>query len=420
VKNISVWMAASAAVAFSSVADAQNRGRISSTEFNPAISLILDAGLAIYDNDEDYEIAGFPLGGEAGVAEEGFAINEIELVGSADVDDKFYGKITLGIHQDEGETELDIEEAFFQTTALPHGFTVKGGKFFSELGYLNVHHKHAWDFADAPLVYRALLGRQFNDTGLQARWIAPTETFLEVGAEWARGDAFPTGGSPQDGRGSAVLFAHIGGDIGASNSWQLGVSHLQADDVVTELGGHSHGGGDAPDNEFLGDVTISGVDFVYKWAPNGNAKQRNLKIQAEYFVREMDGEFEFEDAANAESGDGNIVADQTGWYVQAVYQFVPRWRVGLRYDQLDSDNQFSNVSFTGFGSADDLIEESGWADEDVKPARSTIMFDYSNSEFSRLRLQYSTEDSRHPGEEKDQQIFLQYVYSLGSHGAHRF
>jgi len=421
VKNISVLMAAATtAVAFSGAADAQRLGKISSNEFNPAFSMILDAGVAVYSNDEDYEIAGFPLGGEAGVDEEGFNINEVELVGSADVDDKFYGVVVLGIHNDEGETELDIEEAFFQTTALPHGFTVKGGKFFSELGYLNIHHKHAWDFADAPLVYRAMLGGQYGDTGLQARWVAPTETFIELGAEWTRGDAFPAGGSPQDGRGAGVLFAHIGGDIGDSNSWQLGVSHLQADDVTTELGGHSHGGGDAPDNEFLGDVTVSGVDFIYKWAPNGNSKERNLKIQAEWFVREMEGAFEFEDADAGESGDGNILADQTGWYVQAVYQFKPRWRVGVRYDELESDNQFSNVTFTGFADADELIEETGWADEGVKPQRSTIMFDYSNSHFSRVRLQYSTEDSRHPGEEKDDQIFLQYVYSLGSHGAHRF
>ena len=401
--------AASAFVLLSSPAMAQDRGTISKNEFNPALSLILDGGLSVYSNDEDYEIAGFPLGGEAGPADEGFALNEIELVGSADIDDKFYGKITLGIHQDEGETEVDIEEAFFQTTALPHGFTVKGGTFFSELGYLNVHHKHAWDFADAPLVYRALLGRQYGDTGLQARWIAPTETFLEFGAEWTRGDAFPVGGSGKDGRGAGVLFAHVGGDFNESSSWQLGLSHLQANEVSAELGGHAHGAAEEADNEFEGETTVSGIDFVYKWAPNGNSKQRNLKIQAEYFVRNLEGEVSHVSATENESG--TIDAEQTGWYAQMVYQFRPQWRVGVRYDELSSDIT---------GSNNDALEETGFADEGVEPNRSTIMVDYSNSEFSRLRLQYSTEDSRHPGEEKDEQIFVQYVYSLGSHGAHRF
>lgn len=414
--------AASAFVLLSSPAMAQDRGTISKNEFNPALSLILDGGLSVYSNDEDYEIAGFPLGGEAGPADEGFALNEIELVGSADIDDKFYGKITLGIHQDEGETEVDIEEAFFQTTALPHGFIVKGGTFFSELGYLNVHHKHAWDFADAPLVYRALLGRQYGDTGLQARWIAPTEIFLEFGAEWTRGDAFPAGGSPKDGRGAGVLFAHIGGDINESNSWQLGLSHLAADQVTTEFGGHAHGAANAVDNEFAGDVEMSGIDFIYKWAPNGNSKQRNLKIQAEYFTRELKGEFEYEEEGTTNTGDGSILAKQDGWYVQGVYQFVPRWRVGLRYDKLTSDNTLTVVNLgAGFGGDDEeLIEATGFADEGVEPERATIMVDYSNSEFSRLRLQYSTEESRHPGEDKDNQIFVQYIFSLGSHGAHRF
>lgn len=414
---VSAALAASALLCVSSVA-AEGRGTISKNQFNPALSLIIDGGLSVYSNDEDYELAGFPLGGEAGVADEGFALNEIELVGSADIDDKFYGKVTLGLHQDNGETEVDIEEAFFQTTALPHGFTVKGGTFFSELGYLNAHHKHAWDFADAPLVYRALLGRQYGDTGLQARWIAPIDTFVELGAEWTRGDAFPAGGSPQDGRGAAVLFAHVGGDIGASHSWQLGLSHLSTDSVTTEFGGHAHGAADAADNEFLGDATVSGIDVVYKWAPNGNSKQRNLKIQAEYFSRELDGEFEYEQGAN--TGEGSLLAKQTGWYLQGVYQFVPRWRVGVRFDKLRSNNQQTATAIGGFADDEELFEATGWADEGVEPERQTLMLDYSNSEFSRLRLQYSTEDSRHAGEGKDNQLFVQYVYSLGAHGAHRF
>ena len=426
-KNVSVWVAAAAVSALSSaaLAESQARGPVSGNDFNPALSLILDAGVAIYSNDEEYEVAGFPLGGEAGVAEEGFAINEVEIVGSADVDDKFYGEITLGLHSHEGELELDIEEAFFQTTALPNGFTVKGGKFFSELGYLNIHHKHAWDFADEPLVYRALLGGQYGDTGLQTRWVAPTETFLEFGAEWTRGDAFPAGGSGDDGKGAKVLFAHVGGDWSDSSSWQLGFSHLTADEVSTTFGGHGHGHEEEEEEEeeeeghgeeaasFAGETTVTGIDFIYKWAPNGNAKETNLKIQAEYFVRDLDGDLTYhhEEGGMEVEETGSLNAEQTGWYAQVVYQFRPQWRVGYRYDQLSSDNR---------AEEEEVLDAGGFNDEGTDPSRSTIMVDYSNSEFSRLRLQYSTEESRHPGEEKDEQIFLQYVYSLGSHGAHRF
>jgi hypothetical protein len=45
------------------------------------------------------------------------------------------------------------------------------------------------------------------------------------------------------------------------------------------------------------------------------------------------------------------------------------------------------------------------------------MIDFSHSEFSRLRLQASYIDT---GVMDDTQIFLQYVMSLGAHGAHSF
>ena len=52
------------------------------------------------------------------------------------------------------------------------------------------------------------------------------------------------------------------------------------------------------------------------------------------------------------------------------------------------------------------------------PARASVMFDYSPSEFSRLRLQLARDKSR-PGV-VDNQIFLQYIMSLGTHAAHAF
>jgi hypothetical protein len=52
-----------------------------------------------------------------------------------------------------------------------------------------------------------------------------------------------------------------------------------------------------------------------------------------------------------------------------------------------------------------------------RPSRVSAMTDFSNSEFSRLRLQVSRDDS---GPSTDDQVVLQYIMSLGAHGAHRF
>jgi hypothetical protein len=46
------------------------------------------------------------------------------------------------------------------------------------------------------------------------------------------------------------------------------------------------------------------------------------------------------------------------------------------------------------------------------------MLDYSPSEFSRFRLQLAQDRSMQGVE--DNQVILQYVHSLGAHGAHRF
>ena len=46
------------------------------------------------------------------------------------------------------------------------------------------------------------------------------------------------------------------------------------------------------------------------------------------------------------------------------------------------------------------------------------MIDWTNSEFSRLRLQYSRETLA--ADERDSQIMLQYIMSLGAHPAHTF
>jgi hypothetical protein len=46
------------------------------------------------------------------------------------------------------------------------------------------------------------------------------------------------------------------------------------------------------------------------------------------------------------------------------------------------------------------------------------MLDFSPSEFSRVRLQFAR-DGAHEGF-RDNQLFMQYLMSLGAHGAHTF
>ena len=186
---------------------------VAANRFNPAVTLILDGRYANFKNDpEAYELPGFSLGGESGLGSKGLSLGESELAFSANIDNKFYGQATIGFHNDEGATEVDLEEAFIQTLALDGGFTLKAGRFFSAMGYMNEQHAHSWDFADAPLIYRGLFGDQLRDDGLQLTYVAPTDLFLQFGAELSSGSYFPGGGESND-IGAGTLFANIGGDI---------------------------------------------------------------------------------------------------------------------------------------------------------------------------------------------------------------
>lgn len=374
---------------------------------NPAISMVLQGQYADYENDpEDYELPGFMLGGEAELPSEGFGLGHGELVMSANIDDLYFGKLTLALADHDGETEIELEEAYVETMGLGSGIAVRVGRSFSQIGYLNNQHSHAWDFVDAPLVYRGLFGNQLIDDGVQLSWIAPSDLFFRLGAELGRGERFPAGGASRDGKGSQALFFELGGDVGQSHSWQLGLSHWSSEVDGRTGAEHGHGAGITEIPLFTGDSDILAIDWVWKWAPEGNYANRSIKFQFEYFEREEEGSIELMNSAPIETS--TYLGEQSGWYVQTVYQFTPKWRFGLRFDRLSADNQGNDLA---------VIAEAGLDDEGHTPKRFSVMLDHSRSEFSLVRVQFNRDESSIT---RDNQVFLQYVMSLGAHGAHKF
>lgn len=105
--------------------------------FNPAISLVLQGSATSYSQDpETWRLPGFQVGGESGLKPEGLSLTETELTASANVDDWFYGQSTIGLHEEDGKTEIDLEEAYVDTLSLPAGFGLRFGRFYAETGYL--------------------------------------------------------------------------------------------------------------------------------------------------------------------------------------------------------------------------------------------------------------------------------------------
>lgn len=372
--------------------------------FNPAVSLILGGTYTNLSQDPaQYRVQGFMPGGEVGPGARSFNLGESELTLAANIDPKFNGRLTFALAPD---NSASVEEAYVATSALANGVNVRAGRFLSGLGYLNGQHAHSWDFVDAPLAYQALFGGQYRQDGVQARWLAPTERFFEIGAELGNGAAFPGTDRNKNGAAASAVFAHLGDDIGASSSWRTGISflrssaHGRAYDDLNALG-------DAVTNAFSGQSRTWIVDGVFKWAPEGNATQRDFKLQGEYFRRKEQG------ALATGDDSGSYAATQSGWYAQAVYKFMPEWRLGVRHDRLNSGTPMIGLVNDGIFSVNDFQRLASF-----QPRRNTLMLDYSPSEFSRLRLQFARDQAR--PEATDTQIFLQYIMSLGAHGAHAF
>lgn len=383
--------------------------------FNPAISAVLQGSINSYSRDpDDYALSGFQLGDEAGLSAEGLTLDETELTLSANVDHLFYGETTLSFSDDASGSEVEIEEAFFDALAMPGGTSLRVGRFFSNIGYLNSFHSHAWDFHDAPLAYRAFLGKQYSDTGVRLAWIAPTDLYLQFGGETLRGDRFPGGEATDTLGNSQSLFTKLGGDVGASHSWQLGLSQLWVDAVDRETSGSAHGANDNDTESFSGDSNLTILDFVWKWAPNGNPVNRNFKFQTELFYRSEDGTDDF-----TQAGDTAVLdyeGTQKGMYAQILYQFMSQWRIGARYDRLLADNDLTVIDAGGL-NPDAVLQDTALNNHNHDPWRWSLMADWSPSEFSRLRLQYNRDSSRPV---IDNQWTLQYIMSLGAHGAHQF
>ena len=373
----------------------------SANALNPGVSVILNGVYANLSRDPTtYRINGFvPTMGEVAPPSRGFGLGESELAFTANADPMFRGTLVAAIAPD--EEAIGVEEGFIETLALPRGFTAKAGRFFSAVGYQNRIHAHAWDFTDAPLAMKAFLGGQLGEDGVQLRWLAPTDLYWDIGGELGRGRAFPASlsGSGKNGAGSLNFFTHLGGDASESVAWQVGLSHLRTDPHDREFDDPGAGVTDS----FTGASRLWVLSGVLKWAPHGNATIHNLKLQGEYFRRKEEGALVF-DSRGAALASG-FSSRQSGGYAQVVYQFRPQWRAGYRYDRLDSGSVNADTSTFPILAA-------------YQPKKHSLMVDWSPSEFSRVRLQLARDYSR--AGEPDTQAFLQYVVSLGAHGAHTF
>ena len=340
-----------------------------------------------------------------GQRDQGLALGHSDLVARGPLGAHFSAQFGAAAHTHDGKTEFELEEAWLQTRTLPGGLQARVGRFASQIGYLNEQHPHADDFVERPLLYRAFFGGHWFDDGLRLNWTAPTPFFLGLGLEVFRGQQLVREAATARSPGAMTLTAKLGADIGASHSWQAGLSYLHNRREAALEEEHDHGEEDHEDHDEAGHdhehdhahgALYSGrktwlLDFTWKWAPGGNNRLNQVRVNVEH--ARVSGLNRY--ATSADRHEATALA--------VVWRFLPDWEVGGRIDRLrvrmPHDDHF----------------HSGRLDE------RAVMLAWKPSHQQSLRLQVTQQRNAVGIEDAARRsVQLQYVVSLGAHGAHSF
>jgi hypothetical protein len=337
----------------------------------------------------------------------GFNARNTELAFDGAVDPYFQGFANVVFLLDnDNQTEVELEEAFLQTSSLPYNLQLKGGQFFADFGRLNPTHPHTWDFADTPLVNGLFLGPDgLRGVGAQASWTLPLPWYSQLvfASQNGRGE---TGFSFRNPGDNGMFFDRETTDREArglqdfvwlprfENSFNLS-------DTQTVLGGVSGAFG-SNETGANSRTQIYGADLLYKWkSSHAEGGFPFVKWQTEVMYRRFQ--------AGHGADDSFSVAEtfhDWGLYSQVLWGFKKGWVAGVRGDYVHMQDSMYT---------DDLDRQSRW--------RLSANLTWYPTEFSKIRLQYNqdfTEENFFLSPREVESVFLQWEFILGAHGAHKF
>ncbi len=356
----------------------------------------------------------------------GFNVQAIELSMIGAIDPYFRGETHLVYFIDEeGESRFELEEAFLQTTSLPHGFGVEAGMFFTEFGRINPQHAHQWQWLDQPVIHSRLFGADgMRGPGVRASWLAPTQWFSEfhAGVQNSGGETMasfngsdelaeerPIGGRPwvESETSSMSDLVYLvrwvnATDLGENTEASLGLSGL--------FGPNSSGSD--------GNTRIYGADLVLKWTdPNSHRGAPFFAWESEFLYRDYRADGFLSDGGTSNPADDINVAstslDDYGLYTQIVYGVTDRWRAGLRYEFASGDGQ-------NWDEDNRTLSDRGTDPFRDDRQRVSPLVSWHLSEYSRLRLQYNYDMADHLPSGDAHTVWLGVEVLLGSHPAHKF
>lgn len=390
-----------------------------------SVNLLVAAGGSTASNEELEALQG----GGHDPRRRGFTLQNAELSLLGAVDPYFNGEahIIYFIDPIEGETVVELEEAFLTTQSLPWNLEARAGQFFTPFGLINPKHPHEWDWLDIPVINARVFGPDgMRGVGAQLAWLAPLpwESRLIGGIQNAEGETMasfnandeffeerpvagrpPGSGSEVESLADLVYFARLANRFALSEEWTLGLGASGA------WGPNATG----PD----GDTRIYGGDVLVRWQPPGSdLHQGHVTWQTEYIRRDYDAAPGIVAGGDGEFGtidDILIPADELmdwGITTQVLYGFAREWALGLRYEYAASEGDSVDADGNFIDPDDD---PSGFRGE---RHRLSPMLVWQPSEFSRVRLQYSFDRAEFLEDGEAHSVWLGFEVLFGAHAEH--
>lgn len=378
---------------------------------NPDISVIGLFSAAYFSDDEPL------LRAEADPENTGINFQELEVGFQSVVDPYFRFDTFLSFTRE----SVELEEAYGTTLlSLPLNSQIRAGVIRSKFGRINTLHRHNQNFVTLPVVATRFLGEHFNPAGVEANFLLPAPWFSELTMAVSSPEVeTPSFDRDEDSNNLGRLLYNFR----LANFFELSES------LGVTVGGSYATGSNGTDR---GNRTnLFGLDLYAKYRPLKNNPYQEVALQTEFMYR------------NAETLEGDL--DDYGFYSQLVYRFAKRWRAGVRFGMVDTDDPLSmhegehedehgdehgdheddhnNMRSLVQLAQDDHGEEGHeHGDSELglfgKEYRISTMLTFAPTEFSLLRLQYDYLDQDFA--ENQHALFLQFQYAIGAHGAHPF
>jgi hypothetical protein len=376
--------------------------RAGSAYMNLSLDALTDFGWSSADNPSSFlEL------GDHDPNSRGFGLLNTEMVLDGAVDPYFKGLATIAFKLDQnGETSVELEEAYVQTISLPANLQIKAGQLLADFGRQNTQHPHAWAFVDNALI----LTRTFGPDGLrgiggQLSWLAPTPFFTEATLGLFNGQggtafSFRNPGDP-DYLGVNRFHGRTTMDRNLSSPGDMLfvprlASSFELTDQQTLVAGLSAAFG-PNDTGFHQYTQIYGTDLYWKWKPaKTHAGFPFVSWQTEALYQRYGAASDLTVSLPSEN------LEDWGFYSQVLWGFKERWVAGLRGDYVNGTQ----------GAYDPFDVFRG------QRTRVSPDLTFYPSEFSKIRLQYNYDQGVLFG--TGHSVWLQIEFLLGAHGAHKF